>query len=101
MLVKDISLKEAEKIAEDNENNLDFIIIDVRTAEEAHKCRFKNSINIDIFSKDFTKKLDKLDRNKTYLIHCRSGNRSREALKTMDKLGFKKIYHSSDGINCP
>lgn len=101
MFLKNINLKEAEKLAENNKDNPDFLIVDVRTPEETHKCKFKNSININIFSKDFVEKLKKLDKNKTYLIHCRSGNRSLDALRIMQKIGFNKIYHSEEGINCP
>lgn len=100
MFLKNVSLAEAKKLAEENKDNVDFVIIDVRTPAEADKCKFKNSVNIDLFSKDFTKKLDELDKNKIYLVHCRGGNRSLKALKIMQKMGFKKIYHSIYGIDC-
>ena len=43
--------------------------------------------------------INKLDKNKTYLIYCRSGNRSRGALSVMVELGFRAVYHLSVGIN--
>jgi len=100
MEIQNISIKDAEKLAENNKDNPDFIILDVRTKEENSECKFKNSINIDIFLPDFIHKLNELGRDKTYLVHCRSGVRSIEAIQAMTKLGFIKIYHSEKGIDC-
>jgi phage shock protein E len=58
------------------------LIIDVRTKEEY----------------DREQKLKELDKNKAYLLHCQSGGRSRGALKKMQELGFKEVYHLDGGI---
>ena len=47
--------------------------------------------------KDFAKKLAKLDREKTYLMHCRSGGRSTASLPVWNRLGFKNVLHLSGG----
>jgi rhodanese-related sulfurtransferase len=40
----------------------------------------------------------RLDRDKTYLLYCRSGNRSGRALALMKKLGFKRVTHMFGGV---
>ncbi len=42
--------------------------------------------------------LEKLDRNKKYLLYCRSGKISGKTLKMMNKLGFKEAYNMKGGI---
>ena len=76
----------------------DAIIIDVRTPEEYAQVHIKSAINIDFYEKDFPNKLEKLDKEKTYLIYCRSGNRSGQTLNLMRQMGFKKVYDLQGGI---
>jgi len=37
-------------------------------------------------------------REKSYLVYCRSGNRSTKAVHAMEQLGFRTLYHMRDGI---
>ena len=80
-------------------SNEDFIILDVRTQEEYESGCLKNAINIDYNGSDFKEKLSKLDKDKTYLIHCRSGRRSAETAGIMEDMGFTDIYDLNGGIN--
>jgi len=75
-----------------------FIIIDVRTPEEYANGHIENAINLNYYSKTFKDELNKLDRNKTYFIYCRTGGRSGMALDTMKELGFTKVYNMLGGI---
>jgi len=54
---------------------------------------------IDFYSRAFAEEINHLDKGKTYLIYCRSGNRSTRSLELFQKLKFQKIYHLSSGIN--
>ena len=74
------------------------IIIDVRTKEEYDREHFPKAKLINFFGSDFEKKLKGLDKSKAYLLHCQSGGRSRGALRKMQKLGFKEVYHLDGGI---
>lgn len=74
------------------------VILDVRTPEEYAGGHLVNAILIDFYSDDFRAKLDQLDKSQVYLVYCRSGNRSGQALNIMKKLGFKKAYHMAGGI---
>ena len=40
-----------------------------------------------------------LDKETTWLVHCKSGVRSGKTLPLMKKLGFKSIIHMDGGIN--
>lgn len=87
---KNINLKKAIKTINTSTN---LILLDVRTAEEYSSGYIQNSINIDVLSSDFKSKIGLLDKNKEYLIYCRSGNRSTIASSIMATNGFIKIYN--------
>ena len=90
---KNINLKKAVKTINTSTN---LILLDVRTAEEYSSGYIPNSINIDVLSSDFKSKIGLLDKNKEYLIYCRSGNRSTIASSIMATNGFTKIYNSNN-----
>ena len=96
--VEDVTAQEAFTLIQDNRDNPDFVILDVRTPEEFADGHLESAINIDYNADTFRDELDNLDKNKTYLIYCRSGNRSGQALALMEKLNFREVYNISDGI---
>lgn len=85
-----INLKKAIKTIN---NSTNLIMLDVRTAEEYSTGNIPNSINVDVLSPDFKSKIDLLDKNKEYLVYCRSGNRAAIASSIMATNGFIKIYN--------
>jgi len=97
-IIEDITPQEAFALIQDNQNNPDFVIIDVRTPEEFAEGHIENAINLDYYSETFRDELNKLARSKTYLIYCRSGKRSSNALNIMGELGFREAYNVLGGI---
>ncbi len=97
-ILEDINAQEAFELIERNQENPNFVILDIRTPEEFNEGHIENAINIDFYSETFQEDLDKLDKNKTYFIYCRSGNRSGRAMSIMKELGFKEVYNLSVGI---
>jgi len=95
----DVSVRQAEELIKNYTDNPNFIIIDVRSPSEYESGHIEEAVNINYYDSDFVAQLDKFDKEKTYLIYCRSGSRSSRALKTMKELGFKKIYHLKKGYN--
>jgi len=83
-----------EKIASDKSA----IIIDVRTFQEYNSGHIPNSILLDIYQPSFPEKILELDREKNYLLYCRSGSRSYNAASFMLSNGFKNVNHLKDGI---
>ncbi len=97
-VIKNISPQEAHVLIEKNKKNPDFVILDVRTPEEFSEGHIENAVNLDFYSDNFKEDLGKLDKNKTYLTHCRSGSRSAKTLNLMKELGFKEAYNITGGI---
>jgi phage shock protein E len=75
------------------------IILDVRTSAEYKKGNISNSLNIDVLQKTFESKVRELDKEKPYLVYCRSGMRSAKAAALLCNLGFKKVYNLKKGYN--
>lgn len=89
-----LSIEEfAAKAAEPN-----IIVLDVRTPGEFAQGRLANAINIDFQSGYFEEEVSKLDKNATYAVYCRSGNRSGQAVKIMADLGFTDMYDMDGGV---
>lgn len=74
-------------------------IIDIRTPEEFKEGHITGAKNIDLRADDFSDKIALLDRNKPYIIHCKSGGRSTKSLKFWKDLGFTKIHHLDAGFD--
>jgi len=58
-----------------------------------------SAVNIDFYASDFESQLDMLNKDKVYLVYCRSDNRSGQAVDRMEDLGFIEAYDMSGGIN--
>ncbi len=93
-MYKNLSVNEFEK----GMTASDAVIIDVRTPTEYNEGHIKNAKLIDIYSKDFANEIEKLDRNNSYYVYCRSGSRSSSAAGFMVSKGFTKVYNLSGGI---
>lgn len=97
--IEDINPQQAFEMIEQNKDNPEFILLDVRNPQEYSEAHIDGSKLINYQSPDFRQKITKLDKNKTYLIYCRSGVRSAGAAKTMARMDFKNIYNLVGGIN--
>ena len=95
---ENVIVQEAYTLIKDNEDNNNFIILDLRTPQEYASSHLENSINIDYFSMSFQDSLATLDKDKTYLIYCRTGKRSSGALQIMQTMDFNKVYNLFNGI---
>ena len=67
--IEKITPSEAFNLIQENQGNPDFVIIDVQTPEDFANCHIYNAVSIDINSETFQNELDKLDKNKTYLLY--------------------------------
>jgi len=94
-----LSAKEASSLIEKHKGDSDFVILDIRTPGEYQSGHLKNAVMVDYYSKSFADEIGRLDKEKSYLVYCRSGNRSARAMDLFKKLQFQKIYHLSSGIN--
>ena len=92
---KKIQIEEVEKLRADKKCT----VLDVRTPKEFSAGHIAGAVNIDIKSPDFEKKVEALDKDKPYIVHCARGGRSAAACEKMEKLGFKLLYDFSGGMN--
>ncbi|MFC1900396.1 rhodanese-like domain-containing protein [Chloroflexota bacterium] len=97
-VIEDVTAQEAYALIEENLDNPDFIIIDIRTPEEYDEGHLEGARNIDFYEPDFAEQIDILDKDNSYLVYCRSGTRSGNSLPVFEEKGFLKIYHMDGGI---
>ena len=97
-IIAEVTPEEARALIQDNKDSPNFTIIDVRTPEEYAAGYIEKAINLDYNSETFRIDINKLEKNKTYLIYCRSGRRSERALSIMKELGFREVYNMLGGI---
>lgn len=75
------------------------VVLDVRTAEEYRSGFIGKAVNYNVLdSLTFVNTISSLDKNKKYLLYCKSGRRSGKALVMMKNMGFKKVYHLKGGV---
>ena len=94
---------EIKKISSDNlillDKNKDIQVVDVRRSKEYNSGHITGAINIDFYKSSFVEDINKLDKSKTTVVYCKSGNRSNKSALIMDSLGFTDFYDFSEGIN--
>ena len=94
----DLSPAEARELVGKRSGDPGFLLLDVRTPKEFQAERIEGAVMVDYQSPAFRDEMAKLDREKTYLVYCRTGNRTVGALKVMRELGFRNVLHLSSGI---
>ncbi len=71
-------------------------LIDVREPYENEICRLNPSTLIPM--KSLLDNVEQLDVAKQYILYCRTGARSRQALDLLKSSGFKRVKHLKGGI---
>lgn len=67
------------------------VIIDVRTPEEFAAGHLDGAVLIDIKHPSFDAEITKLEATASYIVYCRSGNRSAQAVDRMRAIGIENI----------
>jgi phage shock protein E len=93
-VVKRVDVDEFDKLRADKKN----VVLDVRTESEFKAGHIPGAMNIDVNAGDFDEKVAKLDKTKTYLVHCAAGGRSARASKRLEGMGFKELYDLAPGF---
>jgi rhodanese-related sulfurtransferase len=89
-----ISTAEAAQLAVDP----GVVVIDVRTPEEFAEGHIEGATLVDINSPTFADEIDALDRDASYLVYCRSDNRSGQAVAIMQQVGFEQLWDMDGGV---
>jgi phage shock protein E len=69
-------------------------LIDVRTPEEHAAGHLPGSVNVDVTAGDFEQRIAELDPQASYVVYCRTGNRSASAVETMTDNGFDDVVNA-------
>ena len=76
----------------------DFILVDVRTAEEYESGHIQDAINFDYYSESFQKEILSLDKSSSIILYCRTQNRSTKTANYLKENGYKEITVLAGGI---
>ncbi|HLR91074.1 MAG TPA: rhodanese-like domain-containing protein [Balneolaceae bacterium] len=88
----------AEELNRRIEAGEDLRLLDVRESFEANISDFRmETLSIPVASLD--EQLHKLDKEKEYIVYCRSGNTSKKAVELLLENGFEHVKNLEGGIN--
>jgi rhodanese-related sulfurtransferase len=93
-----ISMEEFDRMRKEK----DVVVLDVRTPREFAEGHVAGAVNASVAGvplKQFDEQVGKLDKDKTYLVHCARGVRSAAAVSRMQRLGFKHLLDYSGGMD--
>lgn len=74
------------------------VVLDIRTPEEFADGFIAGAVNIDFYEPNFAQQIDLLPKDTPYVVYCRSGNRSSQAMETFADLGFTDVTEIDGGI---
>lgn len=90
---RNVTADEAKELIDKKE----VVVLDVRTAEEYQGGHIPNATLIPL--QELENRMKELDPSATYLVVCRSGNRSAQASEILTTNSFKSIYNMTGGMN--
>src|SRR5512137_2796921 len=90
---QDISSREARALLEKSRN---VFILDVRTPQENSQGKLPGTTLIPIG--EFERRINEVPRNRTILVYCAVGSRSKQVAEFLSKNGYKDVYNMTDGI---
>lgn len=74
-------------------------MVDVRTPKEYKGGHLENAVNIHLYDRDFTERINKLDKNKTVYVYCKAGGRSADAVEALKSNDFVHIVELDGGTD--
>lgn len=91
--MKEVTVQELKSLLD---SKRDFQLIDVREPHEFDICNLNGEL---IPMAEIPHNVDKIDRNKQVVIHCRSGKRSGNMIAWLEQNhDFKNLYNLKGGI---
>ena len=92
----DLSCRETEKLLQKSDNGK-IILLDVREIHEHQIVHIEGSKLIPL--SELHLRTHELDTADTIITYCHHGQRSLQAIKTLERFGFKKLKHLAGGID--
>ncbi|MFN3783419.1 MAG: rhodanese-like domain-containing protein [Spirosomataceae bacterium] len=78
--------------------NRNTLVIDLRTPVEFAEKTFDVKKGIHIPIEDFEERLATIPKNRSIVLACRTGNKSKKAYEILEKNGFTKMVYLEGGI---
>jgi len=92
-----ITVTDANNLIDKNIGNQNFVILDVRPANDYTSRHIPGAIDINYGSTNFKKDISKLTKKKQYLVYCATGVDGAAATQMMLGVGFKNVQNISGG----
>lgn len=90
---KDISSRDAKVLLDKNKN---IYLLDVRTPQEYSQGKLAGSVLIPIG--EFERRIGEVPKNKTIIVYCAVGSRSKPVANFLAQRGYKDVYNMTDGL---
>ena len=90
-----ITPQDAQKLMKQHS---EIIILDIRPKADFEREHIPEAENLDYDGHQFQSKVEKLDKNKFYIIYCKSGVRGGYFLEKMSESGFMGAYNILGGF---
>lgn len=90
---KNISARDAKALLDANKN---IYLLDVRTPQEYSQGKLAGSVLIPIG--EFERRIREVPKNRTIVVYCAVGSRSKPVANFLSQQGYKDVYNMSDGI---
>lgn len=92
---ENLNVQEVSQLIKDKP---EVVVIDVRTPQEHNQGHIEGSDLINFYDPNFKEKIAELDKEVEYVIYCRSGGRSANAVSVMKQLGFTNVHNMTGGM---
>jgi rhodanese-related sulfurtransferase len=87
-----------KNITEVSQSELDeVVLVDVRTPGEFNAGHLEKAMNIDWLGDSFLAEFEKIEKDQSIYLYCKSGKRSADATKYLDSLGYKNVVNLEGG----
>jgi len=90
---KNIMSREVKALLDSNKN---IYLLDVRTPQEYSQGRLAGSVLIPVG--EFERRIGEVPKNKTIIVYCAVGARSKPVASFLSQQGYRDVYHMTDGI---
>ena len=94
-IARDISNSELKALLSDRP---DLLLIDVRTDREWENGHIPGAAFLDFLEDDFEARAFALPKDRPIALYCAAGGRSEDAMKKMEKAGFRELYNLRGGF---
>ncbi|MGB9936267.1 MAG: rhodanese-like domain-containing protein [Methanobacterium sp.] len=97
-IMNSITPKDALKLIEKHKDDPNFEILDIRSDREYSLGHIPGAKSLHYEGHEFQRKVENLDKEKEYVIYCKSGVRGGYFLNQMEKSGFNKAHNIQGGF---